>query len=414
MGIINNNIAGVHFPSWEQLPLPAPAASTIGTCTCHDGKRFIYMLISATSFWRLDTWTGVPEQLANPTGGPVGAGTCMTYCTSLGKIVNGQVYGSILALITSGTGAPVFNKYDEATNAWGNLNVTNLPATFGTEGYLCFPEPDDNNFETYHPAAINTITLAADAILGATTLSVTALPKAIPANTILNFGTKLDPKYVHVTAAAAAAATSLTITASICALTSGMTALYYDHVYLVGNNAQQMYRWQHTTSAWATTSANSGNPAIPVVTGSVGAGGSLRWLPGETFPAGSGIDAKDKLVVIRGGGTSALYLYDLVLNTFSPVSYNPATESFSTGTSSTVRVVDGKKTKLYINLNGTQKFYRFNFATSRKEPIIAQEQVVPGAALVGDRTAIINHGGLDILYAWLSTSSVVVRTALWL
>lgn len=413
MAVVNNNIPGVHFPAWDQWPTPMPAASAAGSCICSDGKRYIYYLISATSFWRIDTWTGVPEQLANPTGGTVGAGTCMTYCSSIGALNNGVFYGSIFALITSGVGAPVYNRYDEALNTWVNLNVTNLPATFGTDGYLCFPEPDDNNFEGgYHTNALTTVTLSADIAINAVSASVTALPRAIPANTILNFGTKANPKLVHVTAAAAAAATSLTIAASINMVASGSTALYYDHLYLIGNNATQMYRFQITTSVWSTTSANSGNPSLPAITAAPGAGGAIRWLPGGGFP--SGIVPADNLIIVRGGGTATIYRFDLQSNTMNTLTYNPATETFTTGSSTTVQIVGGKKSRLLITKEVTQKYFRFDFAKARKEPIAFQELLPSGAALVGDRTCIINQGGLDILYSILATSTSMVRTALWL
>lgn len=413
MALTNNNVTGVHLPCWDQWPATLPAATVAGSCICTDGKRYIYYLVSATSFWRIDTWCGVHEQLANPTGGTVGAGTTMTYCDTLGKIDSGEIYGSILALITSGTGAPVFNKYDVLTNTWANLNVTNLPGTFGTDGYLCFPEPNDNNYESFHSGAITTVTLTADVALNATTITVSALPKALPANCILNFGTAASPKYVHVTTAAAAAATSLTITASICTVSSGSPALYYDHCYLIGNNATQMYRWQHTTSAWSTTSANSGNPALPAVTAAPGAGCSMRWIPGGGFPTGI-TTPQDQLVIVRGGASSAIYRFDMNANTMNTLSYNPATETFTTGTSTMVQVVNGKKSKLYLNVNGTQRFFRFNFDKLRKEPVLLEELITPGAALVGDRTCIIKQNGLDILYWLLPTSSYMLRTALWL
>lgn len=401
---------GVHLPCWDQMPAYMPAASAAGACVTHDGKRFIYYLISATSFWRVDTWTGAYEKLSNPTGGTVGAGTCITYSSQQGKIDSGEVYGSIFALITSGTGAPVFNKYDELTDVWSNLNVTNLPGTFGTDGYLVFPEPEDNNLESFHSSVITTVTLGADITLGATSVTVTALPKSIPANTILNFGTKAAPLYVHVTTAATASATSLVITASICAVSSGDTALYYDHGYLVGNNATQMYRWQITTSAWSTTSANSGNPVLPAVSGAVGAGCSLRFIPGGDFVVG--INATDQLIIVRGGATAAIYRYDLALNTMNTLTYYPSTETFTTGSSTVVKTVNDKKSQLYINRNSTQHWFKFDFKKQRKMPVLFEELVTPGAALVGDRSCVINQSGLDMLYWILPTSSVMLRTAL--
>lgn len=105
-------------------------------------------------------------------------------------------------------------------------------------------------------------------------------------------------------------------------------------MYMVGNNATVMYRYNIGTNTWATTSANSANPAIPAVTGTVGGGCSIKWLPSA--------DA-NKLYIIRGNGTSNIYMYDLVANTFSTVTFNPATETFTTGSTHSARSVKNKE-----------------------------------------------------------------------
>lgn len=132
MAVTNNNRATIDLPQWEVLQ-PLPAASAVGVCVANDERgtgRFIYILISATSFWRYDVQANTYQQLASPPGGTVGAGTCMVY-----DPVNVRVW----ALITSGTGAPTFQYYDPTTNTWTARSITNLPATFGTDGSMSFP-----------------------------------------------------------------------------------------------------------------------------------------------------------------------------------------------------------------------------------------------------------------------------------
>ena len=129
MAITNNNLPVIDLPSWEVLQ-PLPAASAVGVTSRNDRRgtgRFLYTLISATSFWRYDTYANTHQQLASPPGGTLGAGTDMVYDPSL---------DSVWALITSGTGAPTFQYYNCATNAWTARSVTNLGATMGTDSCL--------------------------------------------------------------------------------------------------------------------------------------------------------------------------------------------------------------------------------------------------------------------------------------
>lgn len=135
MPVTNNNKVQIDLPIWQPLQ-PLPANSAVGVSTCNDRRgtnRYIYLLISATSFWRYDTWANTYQQLASPPGGTVGAGTCLAFDPSKGTA------GYVWALITNGTVAPTFQYYDCAANTWTARSVTNLPATFGTDGHMIHP-----------------------------------------------------------------------------------------------------------------------------------------------------------------------------------------------------------------------------------------------------------------------------------
>ena len=192
----------------------------------------------------------------------------------VGTQLNGIQYGSVYALVTSGTGAATFQKYDIATNVWTTLNVTNLPATFGTDSSLIFPTPAVNAFDAagYHAGVLRTITTTALANVGATSIAVAALPEALAIGTRLNFGTNAAPIWATLTAAAALNAVSITVAPLVAQVPNASTAQWYGQMYLVGNASTQMYRFNVGTAVWSTTSANSANPAIPVAPGAVGAG----------------------------------------------------------------------------------------------------------------------------------------------
>jgi len=131
----NNNSAVIDLPCWEVLqPLVggAGAAATPGILV-NDKRgtnRFVYYLFSATSFWRYDTQANTFQQLASPPGGTTGAGTALVFDPSQNSS------GYVWALISSGTGAPTWQYYNIAANAWTARSVTNLPATFGTDAAL--------------------------------------------------------------------------------------------------------------------------------------------------------------------------------------------------------------------------------------------------------------------------------------
>lgn len=135
------------------------------------------------------------------------------------------------------------------------------PRSIWNDGRLICPEPALNGFAGgYHSAvALNAITASSAAAAGATSIAVTALPLALPANAVLNFGTVAAPIWAVLTAGAAAGATSITVSALIAQVTSGLVAYYYADMFLWGHNATTGYRYNFAAGLWYTTSANAGN-----------------------------------------------------------------------------------------------------------------------------------------------------------
>lgn len=388
----------------------APGNSAAGSCVDDDGERYIYKLISGTSFWRYDTWKNTYQQLANPAG-TFGAGTTIRYTKMVGTQLNGVQYGSIYALVTSGTGAATFQKYDIATNAWATLNVTNLPGTYGTDASLIFPTPAINAFDAagYHAGVLRTITTTALANAGATSISVAALPEALVAGTRLNFGTNAAPIWATLTAGAAAAATSIAVAALVAQVPNASTAQWYGQMYLIGNANTQMYRYQIGTAAWSATSANSANPAIPVMPGAPGAGNGLRWAPGIA-------GYENKLVLIRGAATNSIYTYDLVANTWATLTYYPQTETFSTGNSTGVMTnpSTGKPDRIFLSSSNLQnsnvRILELDILKQRIDMVSTLTLYPSGAAVVGDKMTILQSpDGYQAIYQLLHTSNAVLR-----
>ena len=470
MGVINNNKYMLDRPMWEQLTF-APVTGIAGSCNCDDNRRFIYNYFqtsaTAAQFWRYDTWADCWQQLATPATqtGTVGA---IRYVESVGGSFGGTTYGSVWLLIGNGTIA-YFYKYDIATNAWAAMSIASVPANIGTDFSFCFPEPQLNNNEIgYHSGITRTISTSATVSTGATSIAVTALPQALASGTRLRFGsfnitltaavdagantipvvslpygllagtlietprgglvtvrntvaagaTSIDvypirraltngsvfkvERYVVLTASAAASATSITVASCMFSLESGAQANYYDHMYMVGNNATVMYRYSVSGNAWTTT--NAAAVAIPAVTGAVGGGCAIKWLP--SF-------APDKLYVVRGNGTSNIYAYDLVANTWSTAAFHPSTETFTTSSAHTARSIGGKGYSIISSKEATMRIYEYDPSLSRLHPKMNQWLYPTGAAVQGDRaTCLRSPDEVEFYYLLLPSSTALVRCAL--
>jgi hypothetical protein len=405
MSVVNNNLPVLDLPIWEQQTPAAAGASATGVVNATDPRgnnRFIYQLFNATNFWRFDTYACTWQQLANPTGGTVGAGTCMIFDPGYGTTAK----GSLWAIIAS-AGTPVFYNYDIGTNTWSAAKtVTGLPATIGTDADMCKPDPayDMNGQDNYTNR--NAVQLSSNASLGATTLAVNALPAAMAANTILNFGTSSAPITVMVTTAAAASATSLTVAAIPSALTSGANAYWCNVIYFVGNAATALLAYSISGNTWSTATG-----AIPVA---VGAGNGLHWLPGYD---------SDKLILVKGGASAVIYQYSMSTTTWSSaLAYVPATETYTTGTHSIPRInplVTGgpsnssaMNNRLLIQLNATGKIYEFDPVALTLLPLATQWMATEGAAIVGNRLNYIVSSGVEFIYYQLHTSALFLRVGL--
>ena len=422
---------------------------------------------TAAQFWRYDTWADCWQQLATPATqtGTVGA---IRYVESVGGQFGGTTYGSVWLLIGNGTTAYFYKYdiATNTWTAMSIANVPATIGTDFAFAYP--EPQLNNNTGGYHSGITKTITTSATVSAGATTISVTALPTALASGTRLRFGsfnitlsaealagattlsvtplpyavyagtlietprgglvtvrttanagaTSIDvypirrwlangsvfncERYVVLTAAAASSATSITVAACSFSLESGASAYYYDHMYMVGNNATAMYRYQVSTNTWATT--NAAGAAIPAVTGAVGGGCSIKWLPSY--------DA-DKLYIVRGNGTANIYTYSLGANTFATQTFYPNTETFTTASTHTARSIGGKGYSIISSKDATMRIYEYDPSLSRLHPKMNQWLYPTGAAVQGDRaTCLRSPDEVEFYYLLLPSSTAFVRCAL--
>lgn len=422
---------------------------------------------TAAQFWRYDTWADCWQQLATPATqtGTVGA---IKYVESVGGQFGGASYGSVWLLIGNGTVAYFYkydiatNSWGTMSIASVPANIgTDFSIVFPE------PQLNNNEIE-YHSGITRTITTSAVVATGATSISVSALPQPLASGARLRFGsfnvtltadvaaganvipvislpygllantlietprgglvtvrntaaagaTSVDvypirraltngsifkvERYVVLTASAAANATSITVSAVNYSLESGATAYYYDHMYLVGGNATVMYRYSVSSNAWATTNASA--VAIPAVTGAVGGGCTIKWLPSY---------APNKLFIVRGNATSNIYSYDLVTNTFATAAFHPSTETFTTASTHTARSIGNKGYSIISSKDATMRIYEYDPSLSRLHPKMNQWLYPTGAAAQGDRaTCLRSPDEVEFYYLLLPSSTAFVRCAL--
>jgi len=412
--------------SWQQLATPPTGTGSVANMSYQDniggqysGRTYgaIYLFVgngTTAYFYKYDIATNTWSANLGTTGVPATFATdCYLLALSPHKNNFETAYhsGVTRTITTSGTGA---------------VGATSLAVTATSEAMVAGTRLRFGTFD---------ITLSTGALKGATSLTVTALPNGLasgmvitlingdeiilssaasagattisvyPIQRAISSGTVITiDKYVVLTATAASGATSLTVSSLLYTIGSGDTAPYYGNMYLIGNNATQMYRYNIGANAWATTSANSGNPALPSITGACGAGSAIKWCP---------IALPDKLVIVRGTATASIYTYDLITNTMATVAYAPATETFTTGSSISSRSLNGKHGKLLIQKESTGRVYELCILSGRVRPKFIQNKLPIGTATVGDRSCcLVSPDGIEFYYCITNSNIYLARVAL--
>jgi len=294
-----------------------------------------------------------------------------------------------------------FRKYCFATNSWTTLAQTGLPATIGTDGKLVStPSWMDNAYLNF---GSGTATSGA-----ASTLTQTGKTWATNqwANSQVRIVTGTGAGQIRTIASNTAA----TLTVSAAWTTNpDATSVYEiqgndDFLYYLGNNAVTLYRYSISANTWTTLSPGVARAGAPA------AGMSGHWVWGATetdWTAESAIQNGRYIYSFRGAGGVALDRYDIAANTWTAVTYAPAVETFTTGSSYTL--IDGD---IYINKEATGRWFRFKCATSEMDGWTTQ--LYPhGAALVGDTSFDVTYfdGATEIHYVYsiLNTSNIMLR-----
>jgi hypothetical protein len=294
-----------------------------------------------------------------------------------------------------------FRSYDLATNTWTTLAHAGLPATIGTDAKLIStPGWIDHEYKSH---ATGTATAG-----GASTLTNSA--KTWATNQWTNYQIRIVSGTGAGQIRTIASNTGTVITTSAAWTTQpDATSVYSiegndNFVYLIGNNAVTMYRYDLTANTWSTLSPGVARSGAPTT------GMSGHWVhsaPETEWTNESAIQNGRYIYSFRGAGGALLDRYDIAANSWSAVTYGPATETFTTGTKSTL-----VKGALYIQKDATGRWFRYNFATNEMDGW--GTMLYPnGAAVLGDTAfdAHFDDGATVITYVYiiLNTSAVMLR-----
>jgi hypothetical protein len=168
-----------------------------------------------------------------------------------------------------------------------------------------------------------------------------------------------------------------------------------DYIYLIGNNSTTFYKYSISGNSW--------NAVAGYLPAGAGAGCALLW------DWGSGGDP-DKIYALRGAGTSTIYRYSITYDSWTTISYVPATETFTTGTSA---VYDPVRRRIWIQKDATHRMYYLDLANLTLYPG-GTWPYTSGTAIVGNGLCYIKTtDGAEYLYYRRQTGTEFWRTLIF-
>jgi len=430
--VVSTTAAYLYRPDedgWVQVPSPALAGTFAAGASCvataiSTGATVAAATLTATAGTTTSFTTN--QTLARDlrgysvriVGGPnagqtftiasntIGANAVITTVETAGVAFSASTVYQLLTprwyLLGSGTLASgSFKVYDFATNTWTTLVNTGLPATIATDGRL-IATPSMVDGET---VAFATGTATAGA--GST---ITNGAKAWTTNQWTNYQIRITGGTGAGQIRTIASNTGTVITVSAAWATNPDATSTYeitgndDFLYYIGNNAVTMYRYSISGNSWSTLSPGVARSAAPA------AGASGHWFWDADEPEWTNENAIQNgryIYSVRGGASTAIDRYDIAANSWSVVTYAPATDTFTTGTKYVL--VEGN---LYIQKDATGRWFRYHIPTNEIDGW--GTCLYPnGAAIVGDTAfdAFYKDGATTIRYVYmlLNTSTVMLR-----
>lgn len=308
------------------------------------------------------------------------------------EILSGRVYLLSAGLLAAGA----WKYYDVATNSYSaSLSIVNLPATISTDSDLLsmselYVPNDKAPGEGFFGNLVATASGAA---------SITGQAAGGDAGVLLNEYRNFQIRIVQDTAIPTAVGQRRRITSH----TAGASPVYTVDAWAVTPSTTATYvveRWTDCILLWTTLLTTTFNYSISgnawttatwaVRPSACGAGVSAFGSCGITLDAQK--SQRDSYIyVIRGAATADIDLFDIAGAATGSwtgnIAYGNKGQTFTTGTA-TVHdwaTLGGKY--VYVNVNGTQRFARFDVVNRILEPY-ADLEYVQGAVVAGGALAL--------------------------
>lgn len=337
----------------------------------------------------------------------IGTGTItITFNTAPSSVANNDTFrissGSFFVIGTGTLAATSFRRYDVATGAWSSLTNTGLPATWGTDGRMVSPYTRGDSYDSGTATSGSTTTLVC-------TGKGWTNDQWINYRVRITAGTGVGQKSLITdnTSDTLTFAAGATIDATSTFVIEGDE----NSIYLLGNNAVTMYKYNISANTWATVAPTTARAGAPI------AGMTADWV-GETGDAtwAAITDIKDgRYIYSLRGGTSVIDRYDISGGTngagaWAAVTYQPSLQTFATGDSA-----EWSGLYIYIAKEGTaaipQRFYKYDLVGNTMIPMTT-DWYFGGAALLGNKIWVKNlssAGTIKWLYCLQSTSTNLRR-----
>ena len=289
------------------------------------------------------------------------------------EIRSGRLY-----LLGAGTlAAGIWKFYDIATNSIStNLATTNLPSTIGTdsnavalsEAHIPYNRISGEGFVSGGASFESTKNCIAATATSSSTITGSGMPAGLVANEYRNFQVRIVEDTVtptavnqrrrissHTSGSAGVftLATNWTVTPSSSA--KFVVENDNDKILLRSSASTAVFNYNIAANTWDTTTW----AAAPAH----GAGVYIEQGFGYTRDVGS-MARHSMIYCIRGGGTAAIDVLDIAgaaTGSWSnDIVYGKKAQTFTTGTSACYDPITKEGRLIHININGTQRFARFD------------------------------------------------------
>lgn len=291
-------------------------------------------------------------------------------------------------IMNAGTvAAGSFKSFDPLTGVVTSLATAGLPASWGTAGQL-IATPSTKHFGSGMASA------------GAAS-SLTDASKTWEVNSWSNYQVRIVAGLGRgqVRNVASNTANVLTLSAAWTTTPDG-TSQYQlegndDFLYLLGNNAVTMYRYNRTTNAWTTLAPTVARGGAPI------AGMGAVWVEktGETNWGLETAIRDGRYIYSFRGGTGVLDRFDIAGGTggagaWARITYPNAGEVFGAGSG---YVADGRY--IFIRKDATHRFFKFSVTGNYLEPL-AVNLYGDGLAVLGNKIWVKDYDDTNTIL-WL-------------